>query len=54
MILLAVVLAPCIVVIAGCGSRGVVFAVLDAGLSVLVFKVAGGTCVVILSAVGVA
>ena len=40
--LLVVVFAPFIVVVGGCGSRVVVFAVLGAGRAVLVFKVAGG------------
>ena len=40
--LLVVILAPFIVVVGSCGSRVVVFAVLGAGLAVLVFKVAGG------------
>ena len=52
--LLFVVLAPFIVVVGGCSFRAVAFAVLGAALSVLVFKLAGGACVVILSVVGVA
>ena len=40
--LLVVVFDPFIVIVGGCGSRVVVFAVLGSGMSVLVFKVAGG------------